>query len=206
MEIELKWGLRHPGDLQHLLAHLPEPERILLQQNHYYTDDAGELASAKTMVRFREEGLGGEGCSGVQRVVLTVKKRLSKVDGVFRAEEVEEVIPADVWKDILFERKTLDELESPALETLRRNGSIGAWVPQGVLTNKRHVVHLEGFVLEVDRTTFDDGHVDVEVEVETVDTAGAERLLTRLGTEAGIDFFVQTHGKYSRFRKRSLSL
>jgi uncharacterized protein YjbK len=204
MEIELKWGLRHPGDLQRLLAHLPEPERILLQQNHYYTDDGGDLSRARTMVRFREEGVGGDGCSGVDRVILTVKKRLSKVDGVFRAEEVEEVIPADVWNDILSERKTLDELASPAIETLRASGFKGAWVSQGVLTNKRHVVPIEGFVLEIDRTTFDDGHVDVEVEVETLDTAGAERLLTRLGSEAGIEFFVQTHGKYSRFRKRSL--
>ena len=204
MEIELKWGLRYPGDLERLLANLPEPHAVLVQQNHYFTDTNGELARTRTMVRIREQGRSSQGCTEVSDIVLTVKRRLNKEAGVFRAEETEESISEDLWRDILYERTTLDVLESPALHQLQSSLSLGAWQPQGVLTNKRHVVKLEGFVLEIDRTTFDHGHVDVEVEVETEDIDGAKALLTRIGDECDITFFEQTRGKYSRFLSRCL--
>ena len=202
VEIELKWGLTHPQDLVRLLAALPEPRRIIVQQNHYFTDTDGQLHEARTMVRIREEAQGGAGCATVEDVLLTVKRRTRVAEGVFEAEETEEPLDGALWRDVLFERKTLDDLESPALRGLRDSGFAGKWVPEGVLTNKRHVIDLEGFVLEVDRTLFDDGHVDVEVEVETDNIDGARSLLERIGTEHGIDFYVQQSGKYSRFLKR----
>ena len=204
MEVELKWGLVHPGDIVHLLSSLPMPTAVLVQQNHYYSDGEGKLATAKTMVRVREEGRSLAGCTEVDRVVLTVKRRVAKERGVFRAEEVEEEIDASMWRDILFERKTLSDLESEALQELERSYGVDTWHPRGSLTNKRHVIACEGFTLEVDRTTFDDGHVDAEVEVETLDIEGAKALLSRIGEEHGIEFFEQTQGKYSRFLKRRL--
>ena len=204
MEIELKWGLKHPGDLNRLLAYLPVPDAILVQNNHYFTDPLGRLSKARTMVRVREEGLGGEGCAGIDKVVLTVKRRLAKDAGVFRAEETEELIEPDLWHRILYERATLDDLDSPALKALKAEFEVEQWNPQGMLLNKRHVVKFEGYVLEIDRTTFDDGHVDAEVEVETEDIAGAKQVLSTVGEACGIEFFDQTHGKYSRFLRRCL--
>ncbi len=201
MEIELKWGLRRPEDMDRLLAELPEASMVLHQRNHYFTDCEGELSKAKTMVRFREQGSDDMNAG---QVILTVKRRVAKEAGVFRAEESEEEVDTSVWEEILSGRRNLDELESPALQGLRRSGISGAWRSQGCLVNKRHVVPLEGFVLEIDQTTFDDGHIDVEVEVETEDIEGAKRLLTRIGKEYGIVFFDQTYGKYSRFLSRTL--
>ena len=203
MEIELKWGLKNPEDLGRLLAHLPDVDAVLFQSNHYYSDSDGELSNRKTMVRFRQEGSVDDDS---RQVILTVKRRVAKEAGVFRAEEVEEFIDSVSWKELLAEKKSLDELQSPAIRALRSSGLKGEWKFQGSLNNKRHVVTLDGFILEVDKTTYDDGHIDVEVEVETEDTAGAKRLLTEIGQECGIVFFEQTQGKYSRFLSRSLGL
>ena len=68
------------------------------------------------------------------------------------------------------------------------------------MVNRRHVVHLEGYVLEVDRTELPGGRVDAEVEVETDDPEGARRLVQGRADAAGVELFPQTRGKYARFR------
>ena len=205
MEIELKWGLTDPLNLERLLAHLPGVQGILTQENHYFTDVRGRLRQAKTMVRLREEVSSGFAKGDQLRALLTIKRRVAKDAGVFRAEEIEERIDIGLWRDIQRGLKSLDDLDFPALHELKATFDVDVWQQQGTLMNRRHVVLVEGFVLEIDQTTFDDGHVDVEVEVETEDIEGAKALLTRVGHASSIDFFEQTQGKYSRFLKRHLA-
>lgn len=197
MEIELKVALKDPHHLDRLLRALPAPAHVLEQRNHYFTDAGGRLSASRTMVRLREE-FGGPH----DRVVLTLKRRLSKERGVFVAEEVEEDVPRELWEPVLQGRSTLDQCAPPALQTILRDHGLPTLLAQGRLLNRRHVVPLQGFVLEIDQTTFDDGHVDVEIEVETVDVEGARALVETILADAGIESFIQTTGKYARFLAR----
>ena len=60
----------------------------------------------------------------------------------------------------------------------------------------------QGFLLEVDRTTFPDGSVDAEVEIETIDLDGARHAVEAVAAKAGVELFDQIKGKHRRFRER----
>lgn len=200
-EVELKLALRRPAELPRLLAHLPAPEAVVHQRNHYFADPEGRTAAARVMVRAREERPGGP-AADLARVVLTVKRRTGRADGLFTASEHEAEIPRDDWATVLSGERDLSALELeplsvsvPAVTALRRIGSTD---------NTRHRVLEAGFVLELDETRFPDGSVDAEVEVEAprerIDEARA--VVEAAARRAGVELREQTAGKYARFRAR----
>lgn len=201
MEIELKLGLIEPDDLRVLLALLPEPDRETVQHNHYFSDAEGLLAEQSMMVRVREEKAAA-GCGEPDRVVLTVKTRASKRDGIFRASEVEALISAETWSAVRTGAKDLTTLEVEPAAWLLEKGVKGPLEYQGSLMNRRYTVSYEGVLIEVDQTSFDDGHQDVEIEVEGTDLEPIRESLMSLCEENGIGLFNQTHGKYARFLRR----
>ena len=200
-EVELKLGLENPSDLRVLLAILPSPEAEVVQHNHYYADAAGGLQGKRIMVRIREEKAAA-GCGEPDRVLLTVKERTARVNGVFSAQEHETTIDAAVWAEVRSGQRELSTLELAPLLWLQEQGGAGPLLHQGSLMNRRHRVSYRGYTLEIDETTFDDDSVDVEIEVETRAVEDVRAALTALCEENGITIFSQTRGKYARFLSR----
>ncbi len=198
-ENELKLGLARAGDLPRLLSALPRPSAVISQSNHYFVDPEGRTARSGVMVRVREERDG----DGTRRAVrLTLKRRTSIVEGVFSSQELEAPVDLAVWQGIVAGDQDLAAAPLDLVRSLCAELGIGSLVRQGTMANVRHVIAHRGFVLEVDRTTFPDGSVDVEVEVETDDPDGARALVQEVAAKAGIELFVQTKGKYARFCER----
>ncbi len=202
LEIELKLALADPGRLGALLAALPEPAAVVEQRNHYFVDDGRAAAGVPAMVRVRESFEERDGAMALRAITLTVKRRHQTVDGLFVAEEHEQPLEGALWEAIGRGAAALEAVTGPALDWLRAQGPLGPLRRQGAMTNRRHVVPLGGFTLEVDRTVFPDGSVDAEVEVETEDAVGARAVVEAAAAAAGVALVDQTATKYARFLVR----
>ena len=197
-EVELKLGLACPADLPLLMARLPEPQSLITQLNHYYTDRSGVLDSKRVMVRVREESESES--ETLLRVVLTVKCRAVTRDAVFRASEFEVALEPGQWSGVGLPLTALPAAVADAFD--RMDVHLGGEALQylGCLRNQRRRVGVDGFILEVDSSEFPDGSVDVEVEVETDRPRAARAMLNALAKSCGISLYGQTTGKYARFR------
>ena len=194
MERELKLGLHDPEGIDALLRVLPNPIAVLEQTNHFFSDLAGDLARARTMLRVRENNRLDT--DATIEVILTVKRRTAAKDGYFVAEETECALNLEDWREVRDADRPLGTLNAGPLEALKLTSPLRC---HGVMRNTRHVILCEGFTLEVDRTELPGGRIDAEVEVETDDAAGARALVEDKAKEAGVTLFPQTTGKYARF-------
>ncbi len=204
LEIELKLALPSDEDRLTLLSHLPAPDAVIEQHNHYLCALDGSLAASKTMARVRSQRRTDSSASDPW-IVLTVKRRRSPADdGLFIAQEHEERVAHDVWQRFKDQEDAEWVGSGPASSEVHAVcGPSGRLRVFGVMTNLRTVVQVEGFTLEIDRTSFPDGSVDTEVEVETDDPDGARVLLARLARDAGVSMTPQSLGKYARFLQRT---
>jgi hypothetical protein len=199
-ERELKLALDDPSLLPRLLEALPRPERVVEQRNRYFADPDGVTRREKLLVRVREERPAG--ALEPSRVVLAVKRRTKVFEGFFESEEREEDVPLAVWSRVRSGEANLMDLTSPLVSWLGRTYRLRSLDEHASMVNVRHVVRLAPFVLEVDETTFPDGSVDAEVEVETRDPEGARAVVLEVAASAGVSLVPQTKGKYARLRAR----
>ena len=195
MERELKMALEDPDHLHEILRVLPAPSETTEQRNHYFVDPDQVLARERLMVRVREERLLP--ALELRWVVLTLKQRLSKVDGVFVAREDEAHLPPEDWADVLEDRRDLLTLTSPCLDQVRSLG-VSCLLRHATMVNVRRRIPLDGFILEVDQTTFPNGVIEAEIEVETDRPGPARVLLEAVALDAGVPLHLQTRGKYGR--------
>ena len=197
-ERELKLALEDPSALDRLLAALPEPSEVVEQTNRYFVDPDGLLQRARLMVRVREERDVSTGA--LLRVILTLKERARVVDGYFEAQEHEAPLDPASWDPIRRGEASLLDLDTDALAPLRSLPLVG--VLEGArMTNVRHRVSLDGFCLEVDRTTFPGDRVEAEVEVETDQPERARALLLGVARDAGVELRPQSMGKFTRLQR-----
>lgn len=180
------------------MATLPEPTQVIEQVNHYLDDAYGALSEARIMLRVRVASVDGK----ARPIVVTAKRRREISDGVFVADEYEQTLTAAQWQAVLSGQTQLSEIAGEAIDWL--NGQVDVWrlAPFGQMTNRRVVVEHAGLVLEVDRTSFPDGSVDAEVEVETAEPERARAVVQSLAAKANVELFNQTAGKYARFLER----
>lgn len=197
MEQELKLALARPADLARLLGALPEPRAVIRQFNHYMVCPENRTSEAKVMVRLRVEDRGDLTTS-----CLTLKRRIRAQDGVFLSWELEEAMPMEQTRAVLDGDQDLMAVDHEGTRWLAQELDVRSLDRQGSLINVRHVVDFEGYVLEIDRSEFPDGSVDVEIEIETEDPAGARRVVASLATDEGIALSEQTLGKYTRYLQR----
>jgi uncharacterized protein YjbK len=184
MEQELKLALERPTDL-------------IRQFNHYMVCVEGRTAQAKVMVRLRVEDRGDH-----TTACLTLKRRVRSQDGVFLSWELEHDLPMIHAQSVLDGHRELMEVEHEGTRWLSEELEVRSLSRQGSLINVRHVIDYAGYVLEVDRSEFPDGSVDVEIEVETEDPAGARRAVMALAEREEITLAEQTLGKYTRYLQR----
>ena len=70
------------------------------------------------------------------------------------------------------------------------------------IRNERRRIPYESFLLEVDRTRYPDGTVEVEVEVETEDIEGARATVEAVARLVNVRLVEQPKTKYRRFLER----
>ncbi len=193
MERELKFHLPDKAAYDRLAEALGTELKRELQINHYLDTPDGELSrSGKSMMRVRDRGT---------HYTTTFKCGIAMTEAYFESEEVQTQIPAQLAQAM----QTGDlPLEAQALAPIRRLfevfGVQERLVPQGTMQNLRRTYHLsEHDVAELDETTFPDGSVDYELEVETDEPGRVKSVLELLGFG---DLAPQPKTKYARFLER----
>jgi adenylate cyclase class IV len=195
MERELKMALDGPTDLATILSRLPAPTDTVEQHNHYFVDPHSLLSTLGMMVRVREER--SPEAPAPRQVILTLKRRVSVSDGVFVAHEMESCLPPEDWEEVRAGARDLLSLSSDGLQTIRDLG-VSQLQLRGTMVNLRRKISLGGFILEVDQTTFPNGVIESEIEVETERPEEARAMLEDVARTAGITLRLQTRGKYGR--------
>jgi uncharacterized protein YjbK len=202
-EVELKYRIEDPGALGAIAVACAAPEAWFRQTNHYLDDAARSLRAARLMLRAREIWFppGTPSAGTKPPVTFTAKRRISAEGGLFTALERSQVMPLDVWQDILSQPHV--PAVGPLFDWLRGELPFGPLARIGATVTMRRKVQSGFFMLELDHTTYPDGSSDLELECETYapDLARAhiEELLTRLG----VTFAPATEGKYARFLARA---
>jgi len=175
-----------PGELERVLG---KAARKVEQLNRYFLP----ARPPGTMVRLREEDGG---------LLLTVKGSGTTTDsGIAVRPEWNEPVPPEWLFDLassdgssLLFRAEIMERVSPPLRYA------------GQTHNTRWMFGFNRWTLELDRTTYPDGSVTWETEVETEDTAAALEELKSLLARTGITYRPAREGKFSRLLKRGACL
>jgi len=206
-EIEFKFGLHDKQAFDQLVAHINLPEAVLnegvVQVNHFFDSQALCLHKKHFVIRLREEK---------QKHFLTIKgeKALQQKGGSVLSDRVEEEvsIPRQAAEDLLHGRISPQQAINDHFET--RSASILQMIKTacndqglvhiGKFSNVR--IHLppvtlavanadEKLVFELDTSTFPDGSVEYEIEIEITEhnnAASIEAALVELFQQAGIEW------------------
>jgi uncharacterized protein YjbK len=204
-EIEFKFGVSEKQAFYQLVAHLKLPESVLsegvTQVNHFFDSPSLCLHKKHFAIRLREEK---------DKNLLTVKgeKTLGPKENSVLSNRVEEevAIPRQTAVDLLHERIAPQQAirdhfkskASPILTMINTACNDQDLVHIGEFSNIR--IHLPPVILpganssnklefELDSSTFPDGSIDHEIEVEIAehtDAALVESALVELFQQAGI--------------------
>lgn len=198
-EIEIKLELTGPAELAALARVLPKGTPAVTQYNLYFDDATEGWRGHGMSVRMRREAAA---------VTLTIKtKRVDQGDFVQRAEW-EAPVPPACWDRLVagteapgpYVRALLTAKQARVPENL----ACDALRPLGMSVTKRQNFGLaNGLKLELDTTSYPDGTVCYEAEMEVpahVDRARASTTLRELFDQAGVAWRVTKTTKQSRFR------
>ena len=203
MEKELKFALPDKSAYDKILAALPA-ETPHFQRNYYFDSVDGCLdATGRSALRIRAEGPSLD----TLEWEVTLKLGVSREGAYFQAHEWNAPLDRVVGQNLLAGGEWPAEIW--LLEPLRYfETSFGrrAFQALGNVENLRIRCQLFGEqVAEVDMTTFPDGHIDYEVEVETELPDEVSAYLHELAARVGVTLTAQEKTKYSRFLSRRVS-
>lgn len=193
MERELKLKLPDRATYERLAEALGHELSREEQTNYYLDTVAGDIArSGRSVMRVRDR---------VTHFTTTFKWGQHSKDGYYEAEEVQVEIPRELAEQLRHgELSDQARTLAPIRRLLEVFGPQERLVPQGSMHNVRRVFELSGNDLaELDETTYTDGSVDHELEVETMEPGRVRSVLELLGFG---DLEPQDKTKYARFLER----
>lgn len=190
LEQELKFRLDGPGAFRQALECLGPVEAVVQQVNHYFGAPGGQV-SPNWSLRIRQED---------ERWELTLKSGRRQHQGYFEAVETTCPLTSDQAELMLTLVQWPEEFR--ALEPVRAlTEHFGITQPAyvGALENQRHKCRPRGWGQpELDITSFPDGSVDYELEIETSDPEAARADLTKFH----LTLAPQRTTKFRRFLER----
>jgi uncharacterized protein YjbK len=203
-EVEVKMALKDWRQIERLLDALNRPEASFTQTNTYLDDTARTLREARIMLRAREIQFPVGAAKGLGKppVTITAKRLKQSSGGIFVAEEREQVMAFDDWREFEWGRSGLDT-----------SGFVFRWVEEqakpgrlkivGKTVNHRWKVRSDPFVLEIDKTVFPDDSIEAEIECETLWPDVAKKHIEELCARLKVDVGPQRKSKYARFLEKT---
>jgi len=184
-EVEIKLGLCSGRDWRRLIDLHGSGSQLVLQENSFYDTQNGDLALTEWYFRVRnewknplspEEDYEDQSCiDDLHPVTLTLKGKSIKKGAAVVRPEIEKVLKGIEARRFMRGLKSIRSVWPKAGEFEElRDHTIDSLVLVDHFFNERVMqsVVLRGdeYFLAVDRTIFDDGHVDYEVELELMNS------------------------------------
>lgn len=189
-EQELKLALDE-ANYRKLLEQFP-PRRIVRQTNHYIDTDDFAIASRRITLRLRQED---------DAFLLQCKvKQPSMTEGLTNAREYELELSEQQAMELLAHPQQVTTQYGEQLSMIHEPNL----VYQGAIRNERAFLNVphSTFSFELDCTTFPDGSIDYELEVEHLKDTHDIEAVKLLLSHTGVAFGGDPGGKYRRFRGR----
>lgn len=168
IEVELKWilPLQKLADVRSLLTQHLGPARILNQNNRYYDSADAVLKNNGSALRFRREN---------QQVFCTWKERLcASHEGVHQHRETNISVAMALWPFLSGTTESITRFVPLPEKLCALLGGKGLTCI-GAFSNQRWEFSHQEDLLHLDQTTFPDGHVDAELEIESACPEKAEK-------------------------------
>lgn len=200
IETELKLMLASEAsfwELHRALSAWVVPSRVE-QTNVYFDTPDRELRRRRWMVRVRREDR-----EDGAHFEVTAKDRVLTEEDALVSRERTDAITAEQARALLGMELSLTDLPTELSQSLA--DALGAPLyPVGAITNRRDSFTLpDGYVIELDRTTFPDGGVDHEIEIELRSDdqtlAGARAALAKAAPALDVDDLPPSPSKFQRF-------
>lgn len=195
-EIELKLLLPSFTDYLKLIGFIGEADSSTCQKNIFYDNDERTISSLGYALRMRIE---------LSRAIVTLKSTTIQKGKVAIRNEIEETIPVE--QAILIEKENnLLELDIyPIQKLLSQTKDLIALKPIVQFKNERIKKEIllgeNKYMFEIDKTTYANGQIDYELEVELADISAidiAEADFQKLFKILEIEFFMQKKSKFER--------
>jgi uncharacterized protein YjbK len=200
-EIEIKLDLGSFTNYLKLLGFLGQIEHEDLQQNGFFDSDDRKLAKAGWALRVRVEK---------KRGLVTIKSIPVKPGLAVTRQEIEAEIPRRDALNILdgaMDVMTLSVMPVDYIKDKIAKVKVQPLVKFDNLRQKKLFRIEDGsYMLEIDKTEFNDGSSDYELELELSDTSRidtVEAALRRLFSQLSIPFVKQSESKFARALKRA---
>lgn len=201
VEIEIKLRLESFMDYLKLVGLLCPIDDEIHHTNAFFDTEDRRLARGGWALRARAES---------HRGLLTVKSIPTEAGMAIMRREIEEEIPRSLALDILALQHDIMKVEVAPIQFLRKEFpkvSPAKLIQfDNVRQFKKYPIGDREYTLEIDKTSFSDGSVDYELEVEFEDMTQREKIegaLEKLLKSLGIAFARQSESKFHRALKRA---
>ncbi len=200
-EIEIKLDLGSFTNYLKLLGHLGQIDRELKQVNCFFDTEDYQITNDGWALRVRLEPVRG---------LVTVKGKTSTNEKAAIREELEVQISYSDAENIINLNKNILSLEIKPIEFIKEKWNPPALSKLVQFENNRQCkefkVGEQVCIFEVDSTSYSDGSVDYELEIELKDESEVETIydnLQKLFTSLSIPFENQSQSKFARALKRA---
>ncbi|MBI5267661.1 MAG: CYTH domain-containing protein [candidate division Zixibacteria bacterium] len=201
VEIEIKLRLDSFMDYLKLVGLLCPLDDEIHHTNGFFDTEDRRLAKGGWALRARAES---------HRGLLTIKSIPTEEGMAVVRREIESEIPRSLALDILSLRHEIMAVDVPPIQFLRKEFpkvSPAKLIQfDNVRQFKKYPIGDREYLLEIDKTSFSDGSVDYELEVEFEDMEQREKIetgLQRLLVSLGIPFERQPESKFHRALKKA---
>jgi uncharacterized protein YjbK len=195
-EIEIKLNLESFTNYLKLMGFLGRIEHEEHQLNAFFDTEDRRLAKLGWALRVRVESTIG---------LVTIKSISSEHGAAVIRQEVEAQIPRSDAMEILGLRRDLMSLDILPIEHIRsKAGKISvARLAQFENVRQKKIIKIgdDTYILEIDKTEFNDGSVDYELELELSDPSRIEVVedhLRKLFASLDIPYQPQPQSKFAR--------
>jgi uncharacterized protein YjbK len=195
-EIEIKLDLGSFTNYLKLIGFLGQIDHEEKQINSFFDSEDRQLSKAGWALRIRAEN---------NRGLVTIKSIPSEKGLAVVRQEIEAEIPRGQALDVINLRQDVLGLQVMPVEFIR--GKVGETALSRLVlfenTRQKKVFRIGdyNYLLEIDKTEYNDGSVDYELELELQDTANLqviESSLMKLFASLDIPFVHQTLSKFHR--------
>jgi uncharacterized protein YjbK len=201
LEIEIKLRLVSFMDYLKLIGFLCPLDDEIHHTNGFFDTEDRRIARGGWALRVRAES---------HRGLLTIKSIPTEEGMAVMRREIEAEIPRGMALDILSLRHDIMSVDVPPIQFLREEFpkvSPAKLIQfENIRQFKRYRIGDHEYMLEIDKTSFSDGSVDYELEVEFDDMDQREKIengLQKLLVSLGIPFERQPESKFHRALKKA---
>lgn len=201
-EMEIKLDLINEQNFVRLLEYFPEPVKMKHQSNYFFDSDNWDLSRSGWALRLRKAD---------NSAIVTLKGLMAEdIEGLTVRPEIEQPLPVRQFEEFINQGIRPEQLPNDIFLLLKDlNPGIGLKERLHFTTDRHIINYMDATVqvyFEADRTLYQDGSTDYELEIEIEDRSQFDRILSavrEIFIKLNIPLKFQEESKFARALKKT---